>query len=51
MRNWKRSVFFSAMPVPFATQSNGSSATMKLMPTLSLRRLSRPRSRAPPPVS
>ena len=50
MRNEKCSTFFRATPVPLATQCSGSSATLNGMLILSVRRLSSPRSRAPPPV-
>ena len=46
----KRSTFFSAIPVPFATLSKGSSAIWNGILILSVRRLSKPRSKAPPPA-
>lgn len=51
IRNEKRSTFFNAMPAPFATECNGSSAIWNGILNLSSRRLLRPRSMAPPPVS
>lgn len=50
MRKLKRLMFFSATPVPLATESNGSSAMWNLIPILSVNRLSRPRISAPPPA-
>ena len=51
IKNVKLSTFLSAIPVPRATQRRGSFATWKGMLILSVRRLSSPRSKAPPPVS
>lgn len=50
MRNENVSIFLSATPVPLATARRGSSAMWNWIPILSVRRLSRPRSMAPPPA-
>ena len=50
IRNWKRSMFFNAIPVPRATARKGSSLTCTGSLVLMLIRLSNPRSKAPPPA-
>lgn len=50
IRNGKRCMFFSAIPVPRATQCKGSSATWNGIFILSDKRLSSPFSKAPPPA-
>ncbi len=47
----KRSILSNALPVPIATQSNGSSATRTGIFVSSLITLSKLRSNAPPPVN
>lgn len=51
IKNEKRSTFFKAIPAPVATLWRGSSATWNGMLILSVKRLSIPRSNAPPPLS
>ena len=50
IRKEKRSTFFNAIPVPFATECKGSSAIWKGILILSVKRLSNPRNKAPPPA-
>lgn len=50
IRNEKRLMFFSAIPVPRAMARSGSSAMWNGMPVFSFRRRSRPLINAPPPA-
>jgi rod shape-determining protein MreB len=50
IRNEKRLIFFSAIPVPRAIARKGSSATWNGIPVLAFRRLSSPLISAPPPA-
>ena len=50
IKNENLSTFFKAIPAPFATLWSGSSAMWNWILILSVRRLSRPQSNAPPPL-